>query len=126
MTVARHRPMGPPCRPQEPGIWTVDIGVIQDGDVSELAGGEMQTAVRPLKAADALEDLRCQTQQTQEPAHVGARHPLPAGECRGVPDRAGVDQPPPRAGASESINDPRPPGTRGPGVWPAAAEVLLG
>ena len=93
--------------------------VVQHRDVPESAGGEMQTALRPIKTVDVLKDLRCQAQQAQELADAGAGHPVPTGERRGVLDLAGVEEPPPLAGAGDGINDPGPPGARGAGAWPA-------
>ena len=53
-------------------------------------------------------------------ADAGAGHPVPPGELRSVLDLAGVDQPPPLAGAGEGINNPGPSGTLGTFAWPAS------
>ena len=95
------------------------VVVVQYREVPGPAGGEMQPALRPIKTAYVLKDLRRQTQQAHELADAGTGHPVSAGKFRRVLDLAGVEQPSPLAGAGKGINNPGPPGPRGPSTWPA-------
>ena len=115
----RHGPTGHRVANKIPESGPLFVVVVQHRDVPEPAGGEMQTALRPIKTVDVLEDLRRQAQQAQELAHAGGGHPVPAGKFCGVLNLAGVEQPSPLAGAGKGINDPGPPGPRGTGAWPA-------
>ena len=80
----------------------------------------------PCQTVDVREDLRRQAQQVQELAPAGTGHPVPASEFRGVLDRAGVDQLPPRAGAGEGLDDAGPSGPRRTSPWPASVAAAAG
>ena len=59
----RHRPTGHRVADKIPESGSLLVVVVQHRDVLEPTGGEMQTALRPIKTVDVLEDLRRQAQQ---------------------------------------------------------------